>query len=192
MPLCWAISVALSPGGERFWRPVLAYSLPGIPAAALGANTLLAIPPAVIEISLAGFFLAMIPLRRLSRRKHFQVRLYQLAIAGAVVGFLTGLVLSTGPLSVPIFTGYGLNGGSFLGAEAASALLLYASKLAAFGVAGALSPTIVVTGLSIGVALFLGSLLARKLVRRIPLRTYEVLIDAVLFIGALGMLIGLL
>ncbi len=49
------------------------------------------------------------------------MRLWHLGVAGAVVGFLTGLVLSTGPLSVPMFTGYGLSGGAFLGSEAASA-----------------------------------------------------------------------
>ena len=56
-----------------------------------------------------------------------------MSLAGAIVGFLTGFVLSTGPLSVPVFTGYGMSGGAFLGSEAASAILLYAGKLGTFG-----------------------------------------------------------
>ena len=49
------------------WRPVVAYSVPGVPAAALGAHTLLTIPPTVIDLVLAAFFLAMIGLRRSPR-----------------------------------------------------------------------------------------------------------------------------
>lgn len=91
---------------EIRWRPVLAYSLTGVPAAVLGAHTLMTIPPAVVDVFLAAFFLAMIPLRRLIRRSHIHLRIWHMAVAGALVGFLTGFVLSTGPLSVPVFTGY--------------------------------------------------------------------------------------
>ncbi|AMM18900.1 hypothetical protein AX769_00535 [Frondihabitans sp. PAMC 28766] len=176
---------------EIQWRPVIAYSLPGIPAAALGAHTLLSIPPTVVDVCLAVFFVVMIPLRRLARRRELHLRLRHMVIAGAVVGFLTGLVLSTGPLSVPIFTGYGLSGGAFLGSEAASSLMLYGGKLTVFGTAGALSPVIVARGLIIGAALLIGALAARRIVSRIAARTYEVLIDAVLVVGAAGMILSL-
>jgi hypothetical protein len=81
----------------------------------------------------------MIPLRRLIRRSNLHLNLWHMSLAGAIVGFMTGFVLSTGPLSVPVFTGYGMSGGVFLGSEAASAILLYAGKLATFGISGALA-----------------------------------------------------
>nr|WP_284709461.1 sulfite exporter TauE/SafE family protein [Streptomyces malaysiensis] len=117
---------------EIHWRPVLAYSLTGVPGAALGAQTLLTIPPVIADALLAVFFIVMIPSRRLCLRSRVRVRLWYMAIAGAIVGFLTRLMLSTGPLSVPVFTGYLLSGRAFLGSEAASAVLLYAGKLATF------------------------------------------------------------
>ena len=98
---------------EIRWRPVLAYSLAGVPAAVLGAHTLLTISPATVDVFLAAFFLAMIPLRRLIRRSNLHLNLWHMSLAGAIVGFLTGFVLSTGPLSVPVFTGYGMSGGAF-------------------------------------------------------------------------------
>ena len=49
---------------EVDWRAVAAYSVTGVPAAALGARTLLALPPRLIEGALGVFFLAMIPARR--------------------------------------------------------------------------------------------------------------------------------
>ena len=174
------------------WRPVLAYSLPGIPAAALGAHTLLSIPPAIVSLCLATFFVAMIPIRRLLRRKRYTVRIWQMSVAGLVIGYLTGLVISTGPLSVPVFTGYGLTGGAFLGSEASSAVLLYLSKLATFETAGALPPVVILRGLVIGSALLLGALAARRIVDRVSPRTYALLIDGVLVVGAVGMVLSII
>ena len=176
---------------EIRWRPVLAYALTAVPGAVLGAHTLLTIPPVVVDVCLAAFFLAMIPVRRLLRRSRFRVRLWHMAVAGTVVGFLTGLVLSTGPLSVPVFTGYGLTGGAFLGSEAASSVLVYAGKLATFGGAGVLTPAVLTRGLAIGLALLIGSMLAKRIVQRLHPGTFELLIDAVLVAGAAGMLLAL-
>ncbi|WP_328472881.1 sulfite exporter TauE/SafE family protein [Streptomyces sp. NBC_00448] len=176
---------------EIRWRPVLAYSLTGVPGAVLGAHTLLTIPPAAVDVFLAVFFLAMIPIRRLIRRSRIRIRLWHMALAGAFVGFLTGLVLSTGPLSVPVFTGYGMTGGAFLGSEAASAVLLYAGKLATFDTAGVLAPPVVTRGLVIGVALLTGSMCGKWVVRRLRVRTFELLVDAVLVVGSVGMLLAL-
>jgi uncharacterized protein len=170
------------------WRPVAAYSVPGVPAAALGAHTLLTIPATAVDLALAAFFGAMIGLRRSPAVKRWEFNLWHMAVAGAIVGFLTGMVLSTGPLSVPIFTAYGLSGGAFLGTEAASSLLLYAGKLATFGSAGALTWSIVARGVAIGTALMAGSIAARRLVERIRPRAYGVLIDLVLAVGAATMI----
>jgi len=107
-----------------------------------------------------------------------------------VVGFLTGLVLSTGPLSVPVFTGFGLSGGAFLGSEAASALLLYTAKLATFGQFGVLTTSLVVRGMVVGAALMIGPFLTRTIVRRLRPHAYTLLIDTVLVAAAAGMFIA--
>lgn len=174
------------------WRPVLAYALPGTPAAVAGAHTLLTIPQTVVDGLLGVFFIAMIPLRRLAAARQWRARLWHLSVGGAFVGFLTGLVLSTGPLSVPIFTGYGLTGGAFLGSEAASALVLYVGKMCTFGELGALNQAVVIRGLVIGIALMVGPFATRAIVRRTHQRHYALLIDLVLVAAAAGMLMATL
>ncbi|WP_445159927.1 sulfite exporter TauE/SafE family protein [Mycobacterium sp. Dal123C01] len=173
------------------WRPVLVYALPGAPAAVIGAHTLLTISQTLVDGVLGVFFLAMVPVRRIVAARQWRVRLWQLAIAGVVVGFLTGLILSTGPLSVPVFIGYGLSGGAFLGSEAASALVLYTAKMATFGEFGALTSMVLVRGLAIGAALMIGPFLARTIVRRVRPHTYALLIDLVLVIAAGGMFVAM-
>jgi uncharacterized protein len=152
---------------------------------------LLTISQTLVDGLLGVFFLAMVPVRRIVAARQWRVRLWQLAIAGTVVGFLTGLILSTGPLSVPMFTGYGLSGGAFLGTEAASALVLYSGKLATFGQFGALTGTVLVRGLAIGAALMIGPFLARGLVHRVRPHTYALLIDVVLLTAAGGMFVAM-
>ena len=88
---------------EVDWRAVAAYSVTGVPAAALGARTLLVLPPRLIECALGVFFLLMIPARRWLAARGFRLRLPHLLALGAVIGFLTGIVVTTGPITAPIF-----------------------------------------------------------------------------------------
>ena len=174
---------------EIRWRPVLAYSLAGVPAAVLGAHTLLTISPATVDVFLAAFFLAMIPLRRLIRRSNLHLNLWHMSLAGAIVGFLTGFVLSTGPLSVPVFTGYGMSGGAFRigGGKRYPALRRQAGYVR---VSGVLAPPVIARGLAIGIALLAGSMIAKRLVQRLQMHTFELLIDVVLVAGAAGMILS--
>ncbi len=170
------------------WRAVAAYALPGMPAAALGARTLLVLPPGVAELALGSFFIAMVPVRRLMRRAHLRMRLWQLAAAGAVLGFVTGIVVSTGPLSVPAFAAYGLAGGAFLGSEAASSVAIYVAKVAAFAQAGALPAEIALSGLIVGAALMAGTFAGKRLVLRLSPAVQQWLIDGLLVVSGLALL----
>ncbi|MGP1614515.1 MAG: sulfite exporter TauE/SafE family protein, partial [Pollutimonas bauzanensis] len=146
---------------EIDWRAVLAYSAAGVPAAALGARTLISLPNAVIDLILGGFFLLMIPARRALARREYTLTLGQLALIGLFVGFLTGLVISTGPLSVPAFLAYGLTGGAFIATEAASAFMLYVSKAATFQSLGALPGTVILNGAIVGLSLAAGTFISK-------------------------------
>jgi uncharacterized membrane protein YfcA len=172
---------------EIDWRAFAAYSIPGVPAAALGARTLLVLPPQAVDIALGLFFIAMIPGRRwLARNLH--LRLWQLALGGAVIGFVTGIVLSTGPLSVPAFTAYGLAKGAFLSTEAASSLALMISKVATFRELGALPLPAILQGLIIGSSVMAGSFAGKSIVQRMSLPMFERILDALLLCSGLAML----
>ena len=173
---------------ELNWRAFLAYSIPGVPAAALGARTLLALPTHVIEGALGVFFLLMVPARYQLVRLNIRIRLWQLAVAGALIGFLTGLVLSTGPLSVPAFTAYGLLKGSFLATEAASSLALYTSKVFAFRELGALPMTSIVKGLIVGSSLMVGAIAGKAVVLRMSPGRFHLILDALMIVSGASML----
>ena len=173
---------------EVDWRAFAAYSIPGVPAAALGARTLLVLPARAVDIALGAFFLAMIPLRRWLQARAFSIGLPGLAFAGAGIGFVTGIVLSTGPLSVPAFLSFGLAKGAFLSTEAASSLALMISKVATFRELGALPGPAIVQGLFIGAAVMAGSFLGKAVVQRMSLPAFHHLLDALLVCSGVSLL----
>ena len=123
---------------EVNWRATAAYAVTGVPAAALGAKTLLVLPPRAVDIAIGLFLLAMIPGRRALAAHQVKLRLRHLAVIGAVVGYITGIVVTTGPITVPIFLMYGLVKGAFLATEAAGSLAIYVAKVLAFRGFGAM------------------------------------------------------
>ncbi|MGD0634826.1 MAG: sulfite exporter TauE/SafE family protein [Beijerinckiaceae bacterium] len=170
------------------WRAFAAYSVPGVPAAALGAHTLLVLPAHAVDIGLGLFFLAMIPARHWLNTHHVMIRLWQLSLAGAAIGFLTGIALSTGPLSVPAFGAYGLVKGAFLSTEAISSLALMLSKAATFRELGALPLSAIIQGLIIGTSVMAGSFAGKAIVQRMALRTFQTVLDVVLFVSGLALI----
>lgn len=105
------------------WKAFFAYSVTGVPAAAFGAQTLWSLKATWIDIVLGTFFLLMIPYRHWAKSRNFTLSVWQLAVAGILVGYLTGIVLSTGPLTIPIFSAYGLLKGPLLSTEATTCQL---------------------------------------------------------------------
>ncbi|MBO7744727.1 sulfite exporter TauE/SafE family protein [Paenibacillus sp. MWE-103] len=173
---------------EIDWKACGAYAAAGIPAAALGARTLWTLPAHAVDIGLGAFFLAMIPAKRWLDKRRLRIRLWQLAAAGAVIGFLTGIVLSTGPLSVPAFTAYGLAKGAFLATEAAGSLALYLSKAATFRELGALPPSVVLQGLLVGSSLMLGTFVSKRFVNRMSAVSFRHVLELLLLCSGAAML----
>jgi len=173
---------------EIDWRAAGAYALGGMPGAALGARTMLLLPPHAVDIALGTFFLVMIPGRRWLAARNYKIGPLFLIPAGFFIGFLTGIVVSTGPISVPVFTSYGLVKGAFIATEAAASLALYVSKAITFRSFGALPTDIIVQGLITGSSVMAGTYLAKLLVERLSITTFQYLLDAVMLVSGIALL----
>jgi hypothetical protein len=173
---------------EIDWRACGAYALGGIPAAAIGARTLLILPEHLIDIALGVFFLVMVPGRCWLASRNLKFGFCHLAVAGSVIGFLTGIVVSTGPLSVPAFAAYGLVKGAFIATEAAGSLALYISKALTFRQFGALPVDIMVKGLISGSSVMAGTYTARLIVERLSVVTFQRLLDGVMIVSGTALL----
>jgi hypothetical protein len=173
---------------EIDWRACAAYCVTAVPGAMMGARLLLEIPPGLAETALGLFFLSLIPLRRWLARRDFRVSATHLMLLGGPLGVLTGVVASTGPLTVPLFTFYGLERGAFLGTEAASSIGMYVAKVATFQAFGAMSSAVALRGVGVGLTLMAGSFVGRFVVLRLSGAAYRSLIDGLMLCSGASLL----
>ena len=173
---------------EIDWRATAAYALGGIPGAALGARTMLSLPPRVVDIALGSFFLIMIPGRRWLAAHSYKIGPWMLVPAGLAIGFLTGIVVSTGPITVPLFSAYGLVKGGFIATEAAASLAVYISKAVTFRSFGALPTDIILKGLITGSSVMAGTYGAKLVVERLSIATFQRLLDGVMLISGVALI----
>lgn len=170
------------------WHAGAAFCLTAVPGAILGARLLLKIPPSIAETALGLFFLALVPVRRWLARREIRIATTHLMLLGAPLGVLTGVVASTGPLTVPLFTFYGLQRGAFLGTEAASSIGMYLAKVGTFRLSGALTPEVLTRGIGVGSTLMAGSFVGRVVVLRLSDATHRALIDGLMLCSGLSLL----
>jgi uncharacterized protein len=175
---------------EVDWRANAYYCATAIPAAALGARTLLVLDPRIIEGTLGAMFLVMIPARRWLLARGLRINAWQLALVGAGIGFLSGMVASTGPINTPFYLAYGLVKGAYLSTEALGSMAIGITKAVVFQRFNALSWETAARGLIIGATLMIGSRLAKGFVLRLDAHQFRTLMDCLLAGAGLLLLWG--
>ncbi len=170
------------------WRVCIAYSFTAIPFTVLGVNTLVRLDERLVEMTLGGFLILLVPIRRWMRKKNFYLKLWQMGLVGAIIGYLTGIVATTGAINTPFFMAYGLSKGAFLGTEAASTLSILFTKGIAFHQLGFLNMMAIMQGLLIGVCVLAGSIFSKKIVLALPEDKFLLLMELVMLISGLSIL----
>jgi uncharacterized protein len=170
------------------WKVCFVYSVTAIPAVILGVNTLITLNDRLVEITLGLFLILLIPIRRWMRQQNFYLKLWQMSLVGAGIGYLTGIVATTGAINTPFFLAFGLSKGAFLGTEAASTLSILFTKGITFHQLGFLNATAMVQGLLIGSCVLVGSIFSKKIVLALPEKKFLLLMELVMLISGASIL----
>jgi uncharacterized membrane protein YfcA len=171
------------------WKVCFVYSITAIPAVILGVNTLVTLNDRLVEITLGLFLILLIPIRRWMRKQNFYLKLWQMSLVGAGIGYLTGIVATTGAINTPFFLAFGLSKGAFLGTEAASTLSILFTKGITFHQLGFLNTTAIIQGLLIGSCVLLGSVFSKKIVLALPEKKFLLLMELVMLISGSSILV---
>jgi uncharacterized protein len=175
---------------ETDWRALGVYASGAVPSAILGSLIYLSIDAVFIGRLLGLFILLMIPASRLLARYGMTVRLWQLLPVGVVMGLLSGVVGTVGPINASFFLAYGLVKGAYLATEALGAAAVHSTKSIVYGRFSAIDQATFVAGLVIGLALLGGSFLGKQIVNRIDAQSFRNFVEFMLIFSGGAMLLG--
>jgi len=159
-----------------------------LPTCVLGAwlYTLLSGRGAALVIG--STLIATVPLRRALRRRGHRLGEKGFAAAACGWGVFVGGTTGAGVILLSLLMASGLEGAAVISTDAAVSIGMGAIKLSVFGLAGVLTPTVIVIALLISAVAFPCTFLARLIVERLPIHVHTALLDVVVVVGGLVMI----
>jgi uncharacterized membrane protein YfcA len=170
------------------WQPVKAFILGAVPMTILGAYSFVSAPKELIIRMVGLVIIAFVLL------KHYNIIKFQpnnriMVIGGGIVGLLSGLVGSAGPIGAALFLSLGLPPVAYIASEATTAVTMHVIKIVVYqkyldiGVKG------LALGLFTGAAMILGTWAGKKIIENMPKDLFVKMVSVLLVLIGLQMLI---
>ena len=160
-----------------------------VPATAIGVMIFAGASSNWLGRAIGAFLLASVPLRRVLTSGRLHVRKAHFPFIGGAIGLLSAIVVTTGPVVTPFFLAYGLRRGAFIATEAVCAGAMHVSRGLVFARYKMISGEILLIGLVLGVTMFAGAWIGRRLLDRMSDRVFLAIIEVLLVGMGLQMLL---
>ena len=166
------------------------YLVPGTICGALfGAWLFTRLDPQWLQIIMGLFVISYVLQYRFSRvRLKLHVKTWWFLPIGIAVSGVSGLVGASGPVLNPFLIGYGLRRQELIATKAVNSLVMQVSKLATYGLLGAMSLGSVAYGLVLGCGAIAGVWLARKHLIKIEQHRFELYVHLLMLVSGVVML----
>jgi uncharacterized membrane protein YfcA len=175
---------------ELRWRLIGWFAAGAVPCAVAGGILLARAPLEPLQRLLGVFLIAVVIWRRLNPHPR-KPGDRAFAAVGAASGLGSALLGSVGPLTAPFFLACGLTRAAYIGTEAASALTMHLSKIAAYGVGDLLTARVLLYGAALTPATLLGAWVGKQIVGRISDKVFVTLVEIGLLAAGVLFLAGL-
>lgn len=169
------------------WKPVIYFCIGAVPAAVLGARIFVELPSGLIMKAIGVFLLAIVVSRHLSVKYVLSEKLF--IPWGALVGFLSSVLGSAGPIGAVAFLSLNLPPAAYVASEAVTAVMMHLTKTVVYGRYSLLTTYDLLTGFILGSAMVIGSWTARRFVKKISGKTFGFFVDMLLGAAALSLFI---
>ncbi|SHJ93335.1 sulfite exporter TauE/SafE family protein [Desulforamulus aeronauticus] len=166
------------------WKPVNYFIAGSIPTAILGAYSFVAAPKDLITRG-AGLAIILFVIVKYFKVLKFEPTNKTMFLGGCIVGLLSGLVGSAGPIGAALFLSLGLPPVSYIASEAITAVVMHITKALVYERYLSIGIKGLKIGLFIGFAMILGTWVGKKFIEKIPKEKF------VQFVGCLLVIIGL-
>jgi len=171
-------------------RRALIALIAALPTCVLGAWLYTLLTGRGAALVIGSSLIATVPLRRLLKRRGHKLGEKGYAAAAAGWGIVVGGTTGAGVIMLSILMAAGLEGAAVIATDAAISLGMGVVKISVFGIAGVLTPKVLVIALLIGAVAFPSTFLAKLIVERMPVHLHTAMLDAVVIIGGAAMILG--
>jgi len=174
---------------EIRWRPALVFSAGAIPASVVGSRLFVQLPTGFL-LRLVGIILLVVVVLRHTTFRQRKLPATLVGPAGAMVGFLSSIAGSAGPLGAAVFLSLHLPAAAYVASEALTAVLMHLTKSLIYGRYAALNVGDVFQGLVLGGSLVLGSWTGRTIIDRLPAKGFSLMVEVLLVLSAASLFVG--
>jgi uncharacterized membrane protein YfcA len=154
------------------WRPVGLFLLGALPMSVLGALSFVELPKDVVTRAIGAAILLFVALRFFGRLQ-LKAGAALLILGGGMVGFLSGLLGSAGPIGAAVFLTLGMPPVAYIASEATTALAMHGVKTLVYQQFIVLDRAFWLLAGMLGVAMVLGTWAARRVIERMPQRLFQ-------------------
>jgi uncharacterized membrane protein YfcA len=172
-------------------RAVIAL-IAALPTCILGAWLYTLLTGRGAALVIGSTLIATVPLRRIFKRYGHKLSEKAYAAAAAGWGIVVGGTTGAGVIMLSLLMATGLEGAAVIATDAAVSLGMGIVKIAVFGTAGALTATVILIALLIGLVAFPCTFLAKLIVEHLPVHVHTAILDAVVIVGGGMMIYGAL
>jgi len=165
------------------WKAYRAIMITGLPGIIVGAVIYLYLPIKAIAIVMGCFLLISIPLRRVFKKRNYNVGYRGLSIVAIVYGVISGTVFGGGMILGPFLLGAGIVGQGLVGIVAALGLTLNITKTLVFGVGSLLDREMISLGIVVGLCTIPGGMLGKWIVKNTDIEVHTVIVEVLMFAG---------
>lgn len=170
------------------WKPVGMFLATALPLTALGAFGFTVLPKNIV-MRVIGAALILFVLLKMAAKLEFKPGKRTMLCGGAVVGLLSGLAGSAGPIGAAVFLSLGLPPVAYIASEATTATAMHLLKTVIYGSLMDVPAHAIFTGFAMGGVMVLGTFCANRFIRNMSKDKFQKYVAVVLLVVGGYMLI---
>lgn len=170
------------------WKPVSLFLLSAIPFSILGAVSFVELPKDLITRYIGAAILLFVMLKYVGVL-NLKISPFLLIAGGSLVGFLSGLLGSAGPLGSAIFLSLGLSPVAYIASEGTTALAIHGVKIITYHQYIILDQDLWLLVAFMGVAMIAGSWSAKQVIEYMPQKKFERYVTVLLVVLAIYLIV---
>ncbi|HCS40019.1 MAG TPA: sulfite exporter TauE/SafE family protein [Anaerolineaceae bacterium] len=161
------------------WKPVGLFLVGAVPLCVAGALLFAELPKSIVNrcIGAAILFFTVLKLSGIIKLKPSNTLM---VVGGGVVGLLSGLVGSAGPLGAFIFLNLGLTPVAYIASEATTALVMHGVKTVVYQSILTIDPKTWILAGMMGIAMIFGTWVSKRILEKLDARKFQIFVSILL------------